>query len=89
MKSASNKGNGISLIVLVITIIIMIILAGAIILSLNSSEVIDKANNATEDTNIANVKEIVSMAQAEWLLMNESARTANGGNFVSYAEDKL
>ena len=41
-----NK-NGISLIVLVITIIIMIILAAPIVLTLTQSGVFDKANEAT------------------------------------------
>lgn len=41
-----NK-KGISLIVLVITIIVMIIIAGAIILSLSSSNVTQRANEAT------------------------------------------
>lgn len=38
--------KGISLIVLVITIIVMIVIAGAIILSLNSSNVTQRANEA-------------------------------------------
>ena len=37
-----NK-SGISLIVLVITIIIMVILAGAVIVSLSSSDIVDRA----------------------------------------------
>ena len=40
------KNKGISLITLVITIIIMIILAGAIILTLTNSGIFDKANDA-------------------------------------------
>ncbi len=40
--------KGISLIVLVITIIVMIILAGAIILALNGSDIIGKATEAKE-----------------------------------------
>ena len=45
------KNKGISLITLVITIIIMIILAGAIILSLTQSGIFDKANEATDKYN--------------------------------------
>ena len=46
--------KGISLIVLVITIIVMIIIAGAIILSLSSSNVTTKANWATLSSDRAN-----------------------------------
>ncbi len=57
--------QGISLIVLVITIIVMIILAGAIVLTLNNSGIIDKASEAVDATNYATVKELTQMAWAE------------------------
>ena len=57
--------QGISLIVLVITIIVMIVLAGAIILTLNNSGIIDKATDAVEQSNLATVKELTQMAWAE------------------------
>lgn len=57
--------KGISLIVLVITIIVMIIIAGAIIISLNSSNVIGQANEAVEDSNTANARSIVALKYAE------------------------
>jgi len=60
-----QKRRGISLIVLVITIIVMIVLAGAIILSLNNSGIIQKANQAVRDTDEATVKELAQMAWAE------------------------
>ena len=46
-----NQKKGISLIVLVITIIFMIILAATIVISLNNANVIDSANKAVKDTN--------------------------------------
>ena len=57
--------QGISLIVLVITIIVMVILAGAIVLTLNNSGIIDKASEAVDATNYATVKELTQMAWAE------------------------
>ena len=57
--------KGISLIVLVITIIVMIILAGAIILTLNNSGIINKANEAVEKTDLAQVKHIAALKWAE------------------------
>ena len=59
-----NK-NGISLIVFVITIIVMIILATAAIVSLNSARVIDMANEAVDDTNLKQVQNIANMAWIE------------------------
>ena len=65
--------QGVSLIVLVITIIVMIILAGTIIISLNNSGILEKANEAVEETNLANVKELTQMAWAN--AYAEGART--------------
>ena len=84
-----KQKKGISLIVLAITIIVMIILAAAIILSINSSGIIGKANEAKEKTDILSAKEIVAMANGEWLLMSISEQAENGGTFINYAEDKL
>lgn len=57
--------KGISLIVLVITIIVMIIIAGAIIISLNSSNVISQANDAVQGSDLANARNAVMLAYAE------------------------
>ena len=59
-----NK-KAVSLIVLVITIIVMIILAGVIILSLNNSGIIDKAQEAVDKTNEAQLKQILQVGWAE------------------------
>ena len=59
--------KGISLIVLVITIIVMIIIAGAIIISLNSSNVIGQANDAVEKSDLANARSIFALTYAEIL----------------------
>ena len=60
-----KRNKGISLIVLVITIIVMVILAGAIILTLNNSGIINKAGEAVKATNEATVKEVASLGWAE------------------------
>ena len=52
MKKVLKNKRGISLIVLVITIIIMIILAAAVILSLNSSNIVNKAKDAVEKAKV-------------------------------------
>ena len=66
----TNK-RGISLIVLVITIIIMIILATAIILSLQSSGIIGRSNKAKEDTDASSLKEAATLKYAEYDLKTE------------------
>ena len=88
MNKLNNK-KGISLIVLVITIIVMIVLAAAIILSLQSSGIIERSNEAKSDNDVASYKEMVSVAHAEWMLMNETEQQKNGGTFEKYAEVKL
>ena len=57
--------KGISLIVLVITIIVMIVIAGAIILSLSSSNVTGKANLATLASDRANIQSEYAVKLAE------------------------
>ena len=57
--------KGISLIVLVITIIVMIIIAGAIIISLNSTSVIDKANTAVTKTDVGTLNDKLTLAYVD------------------------
>ncbi len=71
-----KKREGISLIVLVITIIVMIILAGAIILTLNNSGIITKASEAVEITDEATVKELAQLVWAE--AYADGVRTVEG-----------
>lgn len=65
--------KGISLIVLVITIIVMIVLAGTIIISLSDSSVFSNANKAVEVTDKKQVEELSSVAWSEAYL--NGART--------------
>ena len=57
--------KGISLIVLVITIIVMIIIAGAIIISLNSSNIIAKANTAVVKTDVGTLNDRLTLAYVD------------------------
>ncbi len=83
MKIKQNKG--ISLIVLIITIIVMIILATAIILSLNGSGIIGRANEAKTSMDLASAQDVATLAYSEWSLMPEETR----GDFATYATAKL
>ena len=84
----TNK-RGVSLIVLVITIIIMIIIAGAIILSLNGSGILGRANTAQKSTNYQSAKEVAIMAKADWDLMSDEQKAENGPQFSDYAQTRL
>lgn len=59
--------KGISLIVLVITIIVMIIIAGAIIISLSQTNVLDQANTAAHRSNDAEARSLVALVYASKL----------------------
>lgn len=63
MKTKNEFKKGISLIVLVITIIVMIILVAAIIISLSNNGIIEKANQAVNESNL---KQIQTMASLAW-----------------------
>lgn len=56
-----TKTKGISLIVLVITIIVMIILSATIIISITNGNVISKAKIAQENSDFSNIKEAVEV----------------------------
>ncbi len=82
-----NNKKGVSLIVLVITIIIMIILAGAIILTLNNSGVIDRAEEAKEASDRATLKEAVNISYGEWVLATEMDGETKSAD--EYIKEKL
>ncbi|MEG0073081.1 MAG: hypothetical protein RR922_01950 [Clostridia bacterium] len=56
-----NKKDGMSLIVLVITIIVMIILSGVVIMALSKNNPILKANEATFKSDIKSIESMVSL----------------------------
>ena len=90
MRTKVKLKGGISLIVLVITIIVMIILATAIILSLSNSGIISKANKAKTDSDAASIKEYANTLMAEWELMTSAEQEATGCTTnVEYANKKL
>jgi len=82
-----NK-KGISLIVLAITIIVMIILATSIILSLSSNDMVNRAKEATSANDLANAKQLVRVAEAEWQMDEEELKKVYS-SFEAYAEAKL
>ena len=83
MKTRKNK-KGISLIVLVITIIVMIILAAAIIISISNSGIVNRANEAVDETNKSQAIELANMIWA-----NEYLAGKRGNELVQAVETEL
>lgn len=84
--------SGITLIALVITIIILLILAGvSLSLVTGSDGILSKAEKAEEVTNDSAIKEEVEMAIAEYALEYYSGASAEavGKTFQEYVADKL
>ena len=72
-----KKTKGISLIVLIVTIIVMIIIAGAVILTLSESNVIDQAEQAVQKHNEANEKDMLVLAWGEYMTASVNNPSAN------------
>ena len=62
--------KGISLIVLVITIIVMIILAASVVITLSNTGVIDRAGQAVDLTNEAQVQDLAALIWADAYMDN-------------------
>ena len=60
-----KRKQGISLIVLVITIIVMIILAASVVITLSNTGVINKAGQAVQITDTKQIEQLVNMAWAD------------------------
>ena len=84
-----NK-KAISLIVLVITIIVMAILAATIIITLSNTNIIKQAQEAKDKSNEAAEKEALSVALAEWKII-ETKGTKIFSEFMQekYGADKV
>ena len=61
----TNK-RGISLIVLVITVIVLAILASAVIVSLSNNDIITKASDAVDEYNVKQYETQLNLAYASW-----------------------
>ncbi len=72
-----KQKTGMSLIVLTITIIVMIILAGAIILTLNNSSVMDRAREAKFKNDIRSIQEELSLRLFDELADSENGNISN------------
>ena len=60
-----NNKKGISLIVLVITIIVMVVLSAAVVISLTNTGIIDKAGQAVELTDVKQIEQLAALTWSE------------------------
>jgi hypothetical protein len=67
--------KGISLIVLVITIIVMIILAASVVITLSNTGIIEKAGNAVDVTSLKEVEQLASLTWAEEFMEGKRGET--------------
>lgn len=79
--------NGISIIVLVVTIIILAVLAGAVIITLSNANIISKGNEVVAGSNTTNIKDYIQTLTADWLLMSESEKTDK--TYTEYVNEAL
>ena len=90
MKNKIKQKKGISLIVLAITTIIMIILAAAVILSLNASDTISRAHKARFDNDMSSKREAANVLLAEYnLLVNTNDSSVRDKSEGQYILDKF
>ena len=75
--------KGITLIALVVTIIILIILSGITILTLNQNRLFGRAEEAKEKNNKAQVDEQIKLAILDW----QAEKTAGNKNIIEYLEE--
>ena len=66
-----QKKKGISLIVLVITIIVMIILAASVVITLSNTGVINRASQAVDATNQSQVQDLAALVWADAYMDNK------------------
>ena len=78
-----NKSKGITLIALVITIIILLILAGISISALTQTGLFGKAKQAEQKSNMADAKEKITLIEYEWQLESASNPKATLESFLN------
>ncbi len=66
------KKEGMSLITLVITVVVLIIITGVTIIGIENTGIIDKAEMVVEDMNLKNLEQLANMSYANIYLENLS-----------------
>ena len=66
------KKEGMSLIVLIITVIVLAIIAGVIIIGIKNTGIIDRTESVVQDMNLKNLEQLANMSYANIYLENLS-----------------
>ncbi len=83
----NHESKGITLIALVITIIILLILAGIVLATLSGeNEILKRGGEAKEKTMLGNEKEIIALAMNEWRIEQVSNPSEI---FATFMQDKM
>jgi len=82
----TNK-RGISLIVLVITVIVLGILATAVIIRVGDTDIIDRANEAVDEYNLATYQEQLTLAYASWFADNQGSTLTDISELAEHGFD--
>ena len=90
MKNLMKEKRGITLIALVITIIVLLILAGLTIATLTGDNgLLTKVGNAKKTSEKGEIEEQVKLAYNEWKLRKETGETVDLQNTVQTTLDKM
>ncbi len=84
-----QKKKGISLIVLIITIVVMVTLTTAIVLTLNNTGIIEKANEATAKTNLAQIQQAANLIWADAFMEGKRDNDLKDAVINRLAEQKI
>ena len=71
LKNMKTYKRGISLIVLVVTVIVLAILATTVIISLSNTNIIGQASDTVNEANLATYREQAALAYAGWKMDNK------------------
>ena len=83
MKSKFKNAKGITLVALVITIIILLILAGISISALTNTGIFGKAKDAKSKSELADAQEKITLLEHEWQMESASNTNTTLGEFLA------
>ena len=83
MKNTFKSSKGITLVALVITIIILLILAGISISALTNTGIFGKAKDAKSKSELADAQEKITLLEHEWQMESASNTNATLGEFLA------
>lgn len=84
-----KRKKGISLIILAVTVIVMIIISSAVILTITGTDIIDESENTVKDHNLAEIQSAATMARSAYVIKTEKEGEDSLVGSQKYITDKL